>query len=193
VTGTGGRSAFLLLTIALLAVTAGRERHALQQIRDFALELQTEAALAEDYKRALVAVVNDREAGSGPLLVSERSVGSSEARVVIDDASDLVLYRFATACPFSHLNYEILNELHRSGVPVFGVAVDTAEDDVRAIADQGIIEFPVLFHPQGRAMTRMPRYGTPTTVWIRGEKVVLLEFGQLNPAAEIRLRARSNG
>ena len=144
------------------------------------------------HKDALRKHLNASGFGS-PFLTADLAVGSGMSEFLVDDPRDVILYRISTSCPFCSAQYDLLNDLADSGVFVVGLATDTAVGMVEQHAEEWNLRFPILIGPGGTAVDKVPQYGTPTLVVIRGQEVVFLEFGEIVPEVRESLKTLGTG
>lgn len=185
-TGIGGT---LLISAVVLSLGAGiRERVRLLQAIDDLAEVEERAQYLGTYREALLAQLNRVKLGS-PFLTAEVVVGLPEDRALRLDSGNVVLCYLSTDCPFCPTNYEFLNRLATSGVPVVGLAFDPVEGAVETHHREWNLQFPIFVNPVGTVVEMVPRYGTPTIVVVSQGKVAFLEFGELRDGAQRSLKA----
>ena len=183
----------VLYSAVLLALGAAlRERIRSTDAVQDALALRERSDHLHVYRKALIQRLNEVDMSS-PFLAAEFVVGAPGDVLLPGGSQSVVLYRISTNCPFCPSNYDFLNDLADGGIPVVGLAADTAADVVRRHHFEWNLRFPVLVGPRGSAADAVPRYGTPTMVAISRGAVVFVEFGELEPEARDALRTLTRG
>jgi hypothetical protein len=183
-------STAVLLIASLLLLSVGlRERALLQDALSKMASLWEETRDLAVYRNALLWDLNQVSLDP-PFLVAETDLEVQSTPVVhVQEPSNVVLYFLSPDCPICPTNYDFLNMLAEDGATVFGLAFEPVEREVELHKNKWELRFPVLANPTGSAVDLIPRYGTPTTVVFSQGKVVLLEFGELEPETREFIRS----
>ena len=180
-------TALLVGTVVLAGALAMKTLQLGRELADQIQRSSRELSEAEVINRGLLDGIQTLQPPPYSLAGTDAASGEGSARGAIDS---LVLYLFASDCPFSSKNVPFLNGVHAARVPVVGIAPEERLPSIRGFARSSKAQFPFLVAPTGSVLEILPRGRVPlTAVFIHG-KLMNLWLGELSEDRQNQLKVQ---
>jgi thiol-disulfide isomerase/thioredoxin len=115
---------------------------------------------------------------------------SPEAATPLGDPDETtVLNIWASSCGPCRSEIPLLQQLHADGVRVLGVSRDRDRGEARELAEELGVTYPNWLDPDGDFVVQLqglvPLNAYPSTVVLRGDRVVAVKSGEIRTAGEV--------